>query len=103
MDSIRSLPDNSDLLVVGDFNAPDINWNTLSTTSTLLSPLCDLFLKKSLVQLVTHETHKSGHILDLVLSNSPDRLSHVLIDSKTGLNVSDHYLLFFNAELHNHI
>ena len=31
---IRSLPDGQDLLVVGDFNLPDINWKTLFGVGT---------------------------------------------------------------------
>ena len=38
---IRSLPNENNLLVVGDFNSPDINWESLCTTCPRSMKFCD--------------------------------------------------------------
>lgn len=41
LDFIQSIPDDCDQLLLGDFNAPDVNWNTLTATAIHSSSLCD--------------------------------------------------------------
>ena len=59
----------TDIIITGDFNLPDINWDTLSATSTSSSAFCDFIFDSLLTQLVDLPTHVKGNILDLVLSN----------------------------------
>ena len=82
----------SDVVIVGDFNALDINWSTLNATSTFSHCLCCCSSNNNLVQLVTNSTHVHGNILDIVLTNSPNRLSNVCIDSLNHSS-SDHFLV----------
>ena len=84
---IHSLPDGQDLLVVGDFNLPDINWKTLSGMGTHGRDFCDCVFEKNLTQVLLEPTHKLGNTLDLLLSNCPDRISSLWIDSASP---SDH-------------
>ena len=79
-DFILSLPDGIDLFLLGDFNSPDINWNTMSASNYQSSSLCDTIVAKNLIQMVTKQTHKQGNILDLILTNSPDRISNISLD-----------------------
>lgn len=79
------------IILLGDFNLPDVNWNSLSGSSPFSSLFCDLVFDLNLVQLVTFPTHQKGNILDLCLTNQPNLVCDIspLTD---GLicNLSDH-------------
>ena len=95
---IRSLPDDQDLLVVGDFNLPDIDWKTLSGVGTHGRDFCDCVFDKNLTQVLLEPTHKLGGTLDLLLSNCPDRIGSLWVDPTSP---SDHYLITFKLQLRN--
>ena len=84
------------VIIVGDFNLPDINWSTLTGTSPLSTSFCDLMFDHNLVQFVDSPTHIKGNILDIVLSNTSFiRDVHVEPSQSFG---SDHFLVLFNIE-----
>ena len=58
--------------------------------------LCELVFKFNLQQLVTSATHLRGSILDLVITNSPDLITSMQVDSNICSNFSDHYLISFS-------
>ena len=58
------------VIIVGDFNLPDINWSSLNGTSTFSNSFCDFIFDCNLNQLVDSPTHIKGNILDIVLSNT---------------------------------
>ena len=84
------------VVIMGDFNSSDINWTTLSASSPFSHSLCELVFKFNLQQLVTSATHLRGSILDLVITNSPDLIASMQIDSNICSNYSDHYLISFS-------
>ena len=45
------------IIVVGDFNLPDIHWTTLSGSSTISNQLCERVFELSLIQLIDQPTH----------------------------------------------
>ena len=49
------------MLVVGDFNCPDIDWPTFSGVSPASSALCDFVF---IIQVIESPTHTKGNILD---------------------------------------
>ena len=67
------------VFLLGDFNLPDINWDTLTGTSTISNNFCDCAFKSNLTQLVESPTHTGGNILDLVLTNSPEYILSLLV------------------------
>ena len=69
----------ADTIFVGDFNMPDVQWDTLSSTSSISRAFCDFVFDNSLAQLVSHPTHVQGNILDLVLSNSVDCVASLTV------------------------
>lgn len=91
LDSVLSTP-NSDLLLLGDFNLPEINWETIcaSRSSDHTTLLCKIINDNFLTQLVKDSTREES-ILDLVLVSSPD-LVH---DLTVGQPFSDHNLMNF--------
>ena len=67
LDNLATNP--SPLILMGDFNVPDINWDTLSGSSTFSNQLCDLLFQYNLSQIVDCSTHVAGGILDLIFTN----------------------------------
>lgn len=66
VNSLRALPSDMDILLLGDFNMPDVDWSSLSGLSHRSS---ELFFDLNLMQLISEPTHVCGGILDLVLLN----------------------------------
>ena len=93
--SLHSLCLENDILLLGDFDAPDVDWNSLSASSRLSTALCDLVFDMNLVQLVDGSTHKRGNTLDLVLSNCSER---VLVTSNNAVAVSDHNVISLQVQ-----
>ena len=85
-------------IILGDFNLPDINWDTLSCTSPSSKDFCDFVLKHNLQQLVGEPIHLKGNILDLVLTNSPEIINYPKVHNPTCLPCmsSDHYPISFS-------
>ena len=50
-------------LLLGNFNFPDVNWNTFCVSSLHSSSLCDCFFNKNLIQMDTGSTHYLGNTL----------------------------------------
>ena len=93
-DLLRSNPTH-DIVLVGDFNLPDINWNTLSASSSVSELFCDFVYNHNLAQLVYEPTHIRGNILDLVLTNSDDRVINTSVIPNQHLMQSDHFNITF--------
>lgn len=69
------------LFLVGDFNMPDINWHNLTSNSPTSRQFCDLVFALNLSQLVLNPTHVLGGILDLVITNPPELIENLSVDS----------------------
>ena len=70
----------------------------LTSTGTLsldpLASLCATFDSLNLIQLVHEPTHNKGTILDIVLTNSPDKVNNLKVDqSLSQFTTSDHFLI----------
>ena len=50
--------------ILGDFNYPDINWQTLVGHLEISNAFCDFIYSHNLSQLVTFPTHVQGNTLD---------------------------------------
>ena len=89
-----------EIIVLGDFNAPDINWSTLSANSDFSSNLCDLIFQYNYVQQVNHPTHIHGNILDLIITSSADSVSDINLTQEFNQAIkSDHYLIDFKLHV----
>ena len=84
------------LIILGDFNFPDINWDSLSGHSPISNQFCDLVFDTGLYQLIDTPTHSHGNILDLVLTNlDDDNISNIQVHS-IPLLPSDHFDITFS-------
>ena len=85
-----------EVIVLGDFNLPTIDWsNPTLHCPPLGRAFLDTFLTVGLHQWVTESTYpKSGNILDLVLTSEPDRVGS--LDVKAPLPGCDHCAISFD-------
>ena len=88
----------SELILVGDFNLPTINWN-LQNASTQYSDLfLDSIIENSLEQLINEPTrYRTGQnpsLLDLLITKHPDSVTGVTMNDPFGK--SDHVSINFN-------
>ena len=79
------------IMLLGDFNLPDIDRNTLSGTSVISNQFCDFVFDTGLCQLINGPTHVHGNTLDLLLTNIEENIHSLLIHSQQRLLPSDHY------------
>ena len=88
---IHSNP-STDTIIVSDFNLPDIQWDTLSSTSSSLSAFCDFVFNNSLID---QPTHVKGNILDLVLSDSNECATNLTVATNNNWLTTDHFAVTF--------
>ena len=67
--SIESYLEVMPVFIVGDFNMPGIDWQSMSSSSKADDPFLELYTDSSLRQHIHEATHDSSSILDLVLTN----------------------------------
>lgn len=80
--------------LLGDFNFPDVDWQSLSSTSRASAEFINLTLDFNLFQTVDAPT-RGSNTLDLILSNAPETIGPILY--REGL--SDHKLLQFPIQV----
>ena len=76
------------IILVGDFNLPDVCWSSLIGQSPFSNSFCDFVYKQNFSQLVECPTHV---ILDLVLTTSESIISDLLVTEPHTLISTDHY------------
>jgi hypothetical protein len=100
LDQISDL--NTNFILTGDFNCPDINWDTMSVNQAAQ----DREIQRSLLDVVTshaitqiHETPIRGsNLLDIILTSNPS-----LFKSSTNTpGISDHDMIITDCEAKPH-
>ena len=86
------------LYLVGDLNLPHANWPNSSSTIPLEQAFIDSFSNLSLSQLVTSPTHRSGNILDVLLSNHEPSIVNLQVQDTHSICKSDHFPLTFSIK-----
>ena len=82
--------------VLGDFNFPDIDWDTMTSSNEKELSFLEAVNELCLSQFIDSPTHKAGNILDLILTDSSN------LDCWVDLNLfSDHYPIYFSLECTN--
>ena len=100
INSIGCINYRMDVVILGDFNAPDVNWSSLSASTPSSTTLCDVVFRNNLLQVVSEPTHVLGNTLDLILTNSPDRIAKIVVSSPA---LSDHSLITFDLFHDSHL
>ena len=90
------------VIILGDFNLPDIDWSCLTSHSPFSDLLCDFIFQYNLTQLLLNSTHSKGNILDLLITNSDHRISNLHITPCSENLFSDHFFIFFDLLTNYH-
>ena len=98
-----SLGFSNDFILCGDFNCPDIEWQTLYAPTPTSARLCSLSFAHNLTQMVLEPTHKHGNCLVLILTNCPSRFSAVTTDTASFMSASDHFVVCADVSTHCHV
>jgi hypothetical protein len=77
-------------LLIGDFNLPGVDWTTGYCRANERQ-IVDVMEDKFMAQMVDFPTHTKGNILDLVITNMPERILEVREEGRLGK--SDHSIL----------
>lgn len=85
-----------DIVIMGDFNFPDIHWDPLCNTDHRSSVFVNCILDNFLSQMV-HEPTRHAALLDLILTNEESLVDEVKVDENLG--VSDHNIIRFNLNV----
>jgi hypothetical protein len=80
-----------DTVFIGDFNIPGIEREREQAGDTRARELLNTVVEEGLEQLVTFPTHSKGNILDLMLTNCPDKILGVSDVGRLGR--SDHCMI----------
>ena len=93
---LKHLTDSDEhLVIVGDFNLPDVCWSSL-TGSTLVSNLfCDFVFESILTQLINCPTHIKGNTLDILLTNNDSLIRNLSATESSPLLPSDYHKICF--------
>ncbi len=94
---VHTLPN---IIIAGDFNFPDINWETLSATKSSTAGAHEKFIELlnefGLMQLNPFVTRpKSNNILDLIVSSNEGLVTNV----HTSPGISDHLIVNFELDV----
>ena len=86
----------NDVIVAGDFNAPDLKWKDSDTTncSSNSERLLEIMDKRGLTQLVKEPT-RGNNIIDLVTTNNDNIVNKVRVIP----GISDHSMVLFEVNL----
>ena len=101
LNELSRVAENQDCLILGDFNAPHINWFDISTRSGSTEferNLIDMAITANLTQCVKEATRiqpgQEANILDLIFTHSEEEVTDLIY--MDPLCSSDHVLLKFN-------
>ena len=96
----RSQKSTPNVLIAGDFNLPDIDWDSQLTTKTRtaskLNKLLEIISEFGLQNMVNDPTRiESGNILDLIITSNPS----IITNTHTTPGMSDHEAVTFEVNL----
>ena len=86
---LSDVTSSSEKIIVGDLNAPDVEWSSRSGTQSQSNPICHFVFNSNLTQLVDKPTRTRVNIVDIVIT-SIDFIYNLQVHKSPTLS-SDHY------------
>ena len=83
------------IIVAGDLNMPEVDWDNYSCTKPVDQMMLDSFSNFGLEQLVDCPTHIKGNLLDLVLSDKSQLILNISVTDMNKPCKSDHFAINF--------
>ena len=95
LEKLEDLSNRYRVLLLGDFNLPDIDWNVISPLhpNQLSDFFCDCIVNQFCLTQVVDSPTRSDSILDLILTDSPENIMDINIGECLGS--SDHNIINF--------
>ena len=93
--NIRRRRNVHELILIGDLNMPNTDWETGVSGDRTEQLFLDTFSDLSLSQVVRYPTHVKGNILDIILTDKPQHIHDINIDSSKP----DHFPIVFKLNL----
>ena len=93
---LPTLSSHDHLMILGDVNLPDIDWDNYQGRSDFSCHFCDIIFDLNLEQSVNKPTHIKGNILDVILTNF-DIDQPTVLDSYPPGRTYDHFMVTFNV------
>ena len=94
---LQHISNGARVILVGDMNLPDVNWEQMSASSSVSEFFCDSMFSLNLIQLINESTHIQGNTLDTIITNEPEEIYDIIIHDQRQTR-SDHYLITFNIQ-----
>ena len=88
------------IYIIGDLNLESVNWNSYSSSNAIQSLVLELFQDLGLTQLINTPTHIHKNILDILLTDSPHIVHHLVIHDPGEHVKSDHSPISFNINIY---
>ena len=91
---IRSRNGVSNIILLGDFNLPNVDWNDYSSRVANEQCFLDTFSSFGLEQLINEPTHEQGNILDLLLTDNTGFIADIKVNNDSDYlcdTVRDHF------------
>ena len=87
------------IFLIGDLNFPKADWQNLISTDSTEQLFIDTFNNLSLGQMIEHPTHIKGNILDVLVTDCPQRVSNLEVLTNIQICSSDHFPIEFKVSL----
>ena len=98
----------ADVVIMGDFNHPEIDWESLTTEKSLnhssqhfIDTIRNAYLYQHATQPTRYRHGKNPNLLDLILNSSEDSISN--LEYHAGIGLSDHLVLSCTLTVENKI
>ena len=88
------------IYIIGDLNLESINWNTYFSSNAIQSLFLELFQDLGLTQLINTPTHIHKNILDILLTDSPHIVHHLVIHDPGEHVKSNRSPISFNINIY---
>ena len=98
LQKLKERRDLSNLVMIGDFNFPSIDWDNYHSNISVDQNFLELFSNIGLAQLIDKPTHIAGNILDLLLTDNTSIIADIKVDSDWHICKSNHYPITFRIK-----
>ncbi len=95
----------SHLLIVGDFNFPEVDWSNYNSNTPqnhrlhiFINKILDMFLYQQITEYTRYREQQKRSLLDLILTNEEGMVNDIQYVSP--LDKSDHVCLIFNTNMY---